>query len=157
MTGQTREPSPGARLESASLIDLQIAERRAQDRDLDAQPIGATDYITEDVVGLGRASRLDIVQHRRRCRGTFLGEKATVKVDQCRWRRVPFGSRDSSTFVERRFDKGGTGGRGGNLNTSTCWNASDFIPNSSLAVPRLSSIRVVGSHCHELFSSLLRV
>jgi hypothetical protein len=36
------------------------------------------------VFGLGRASRLDIVQHRRRSRGTLLGEKATVKVDQRR-------------------------------------------------------------------------
>src|SRR6516164_9715001 len=39
---------------SASLVDLQVAQRRAQDRRVDAEPIGAADKVTEDVVGLGR-------------------------------------------------------------------------------------------------------
>jgi len=48
---------------SAGVVDLEIAQRRAQDRGVDTEPIGAADEVADDVVGLGRASGLDIEQH----------------------------------------------------------------------------------------------
>src|SRR6516165_11496078 len=91
---------------SASLVDLQVAQRRAQDRRVDAEPIGAADKVTEDVVGLGRASGLDIVQHRRSAGRTLLGKETAVEVYQRSRRRVAFGGRNPGTFVECRGDEG---------------------------------------------------
>src|SRR6516165_12471833 len=100
---------------SASLVDLQVAQRRAQDRRVDAEPIGAADKVTEEVVGLGRASGLDIVQHRRSAGRTLLGEETAVEVYQRSRRRVAFGGRNPGTFVECRGDEGGPCGCGSNL------------------------------------------
>jgi hypothetical protein len=81
-----------------------------QDRNLDAEPIGASDEVAKDVVGLGRASVLDIVQHRRGGVGADLGVVAAVKLDDRGRRRVSLGGRDSGGFVERRSDEGCPGG-----------------------------------------------
>ena len=62
-----------------------------QDRNLDAEPIGASDEVAKDVVGLGRASVLDIVQHRRGGVGADLGVVAAVKLDDRGRRRVSLG------------------------------------------------------------------
>src|SRR6516165_6880261 len=115
-----------ARLRLATrLVDLQVAQRCAQDWRVDAEPVGAAHEIAKDVLSLGRAAALDIEQHRRGAGGTYLPKEATVEInDRRRW-RIPLGGCDASGFVERRGDKALSGGCGG-----------DFHPRGRGSAPR---------------------
>src|SRR5271163_620726 len=91
----------GSRL-AASLVDLQVAQRGAQDRRVDAEPVSAPHQIAEDVLAFSGPAVLDVVQHRwSRYRIPLLHE-AEVQVLHRRRHGIAFRRCNPIRLVHRR-------------------------------------------------------
>ena len=104
---------------AAGFIDLQIAQRRPQDRRLDTEPVGAAHEVADHMITLSRPPVFDIEQHRGSGIGADLTKCAAVHVCNrvCNrgGRRITLGGRDADAFVESRVDKTRSGWRRSDL------------------------------------------